>query len=338
MSKIGQKEKNFFKFLLTEYFTWWSISFVALNVYMPHRFLEITGGYYVAFQTYTFLTWFYALFLRREMPNMRKKYGEWALVTGASDGIGAALAIELAGRGFSVILIARTESKLESVAKSCLDRNPQIRVKVIVADFSKADRSCYPLIQKEIQGLEIGLLCNNVGIANEVPQRLHEQSDEFVRQCLEINTFATPTMTRMILPQMIERKRGCILNIGSASATHPTPMLALYSATKAFLTQFTSSIHYEYKDMGIDCISCSPYYVISNLSGITRETYLVCSSNRFAVDTLRQVGYGPRSNPYWVHNVFEWLASIYSKTPERLLIMMEKSRNRNQHKLDKKKE
>jgi len=128
------------------------------------------------------------------------------------------------------------------------------------------------------------------------------------------------------------------MNIGSASAAHPTPMLAVYSATKAYLNQLTSSMHYEYKDQGIDIICCAPYYVMSNLSGIKKETYLVCSSERFAKDAIRQLGYGHHSNPYIWHAVFEYLAGVYTKTPERLLVMMEKSRNRNNHKLEKDKE
>eukprot|EP00004_Rigifila_ramosa_P001930 TRINITY_DN11937_c0_g1_i2.p1 TRINITY_DN11937_c0_g1~~TRINITY_DN11937_c0_g1_i2.p1 ORF type:complete len:345 (-),score=82.18 TRINITY_DN11937_c0_g1_i2:37-1071(-) len=326
---IGVKEKNFFKFLLTEYS---AQSFLLMGVaicFYPRDTLSIVGAFVLLKSAFDLASWIRKMFFRKAMKDMPKRYGKWAVVTGASEGIGAAIAVELARRGFSIVLIARTESKMKGVAEQIKQTNSAAETRIIVADFSLHERSCYPLIASQIKDLDVGVLVNNVGVANDIPERLLDQDPEFVRRMIEINTVAAPTMCAMVLPKMVENRRGLIMNIGSASASHPTPLLAIYSATKAYLRQFSESLSYEYRPQGIDVICLAPYYVTSALSGIDRPSLLVCSAERFAQDCMKHVDDGSYSNPYWFHALFEYLAKIYPRTPQRLVIMMEKSRARN---------
>merc|ERR1719245_1839335 len=84
-------------------------------------------------------------------------------------------------------------------------------------------------------------------------------------QMLAINNNGTTLLTHTVLPYMMKRKSGAILNVSSGSCKHATPLLSIYSATKAFGNQLTRSMYYEYKEHGIDCLSITPYYFISGM-------------------------------------------------------------------------
>eukprot|EP00002_Diphylleia_rotans_P034053 TRINITY_DN728_c0_g1_i1.p1 TRINITY_DN728_c0_g1~~TRINITY_DN728_c0_g1_i1.p1 ORF type:complete len:342 (+),score=82.64 TRINITY_DN728_c0_g1_i1:54-1079(+) len=327
---MGVKERNFFRFLLLEY---WALSWLAIilsAVFFPSHILSIIGLYFVGSNLYELAKWLYKHFLRKPKSNLRAKYGGWALITGASEGIGRALALEYAARGFPIILISRTQSKLEGVAKEIRDRYKGIEVRIITADFSDQERKWMAKIKAETAGLEIGVLVNNVGSADSIPTDFLEVPDEFMNQMFELNIYAATLMTRIFMPQMVERKRGAVMNVGSCSASHPTPMLALYSATKAYLRQWSECLTYEYREKGIDVIMVSPYYVVSSLSGIKNASLLVPTAETFAEAALRDLGYGESySNPYYFHAFFEWASKIYSRTPERIHKMMKNSRERN---------
>eukprot|EP00002_Diphylleia_rotans_P033699 TRINITY_DN7191_c0_g1_i1.p1 TRINITY_DN7191_c0_g1~~TRINITY_DN7191_c0_g1_i1.p1 ORF type:complete len:345 (-),score=81.37 TRINITY_DN7191_c0_g1_i1:122-1156(-) len=327
---FGQKEQKFVRFLLTES---WATSWIIITVLTArkprHGFQYI--GMYVTFTTLVRLAkWLHKHFLRRPLPNLREKYGGWALITGASDGIGRALSFEFAKRGFPLILISRTQSKLETVANEIRSRHGNIAIKVVTADFSDPQRGWINTIKEQTSDLEVGVLVNNVGSADSIPTDFLDVSDEFMFQMFELNVFAATIMTRLLMPQMIVRGKGAVVNVGSCSAAHPTPMLALYSSTKAYLKQLTECIHYEYKEKNIDVLHVSPYYVVSSLSGIKKPTLLVPSAERFASDAMRDLGYGESySNSYWVHAAFEWISQVYSQTPQRLHLTMKRSRERN---------
>jgi len=328
---LGVKEKNFIKFLLFEFYVGWGVlGTVLLIALWPHKALTILGAGWLLVTGARLALWVNRMFVRKTKTITPARYGgSWAVVTGASDGIGRAFAIELGRRGFNVVLIARTQSKLESVAGEIAKANGAVKTLVIRADFSHHDRSCYDQIAKAIKGLDVGVLVNNVGIANDIPVQYHEGDAEFARMMIEVNCTSITRMSYMILPQMVARQNGAVINVGSASCAHATPMLAVYSATKAFIKQFSRSLTYEYKEENIDVLSVAPYYVISNLSGIKKPSLLVCTAERFVDDALNKLGYEVHSNPYWVHDFFEWGSTVYAGTPNRLLQVMKSSRDRN---------
>uniref|UniRef100_A0A8C7TPZ4 Hydroxysteroid (17-beta) dehydrogenase 12b n=1 Tax=Oncorhynchus mykiss TaxID=8022 RepID=A0A8C7TPZ4_ONCMY len=232
------------------------------------------------------------------------KLGKWAVVTGATDGIGKAYAEELARRGFSIVLISRTQEKLDDVAKS-IESKYGVETKSIAADFSATD--IYPKIEAGLTGLEVGVLVNNVGILNGL----------FIDTMVNINITSVCQMTRMVLPGMVERKKGAILNISSASGMYPCPLLTVYSASKAFVDFFSRGLEAEYKSKGILIQSVLPFFVATKLSKIRRATLDKPNPDRYVAAELNTVGLQSQTNGYLPHAVMGWLTTVLC--PARLL-------------------
>ncbi|KAJ0056505.1 hypothetical protein NL108_008352, partial [Boleophthalmus pectinirostris] len=169
-------------------------------------------------------------------------------VTGATDGIGKAYAEELARRGFSIVLISRSQDKLDDVAKA-VESKYGVQTKTIAADFSSVD--IYSNIEDGLRGLEIGVLVNNVGISYSYPEFFLRipNLNSFIDTMVNINIVSVCQMTDVT--QCNSRKKGAILNLSSASGMHPLPLLTVYSASKAFVDYFSQGLQAEYKSKGV---------------------------------------------------------------------------------------
>lgn len=146
----------------------------------------------------------------------------WALVTGASDGIGKAIASELSSRGFKVILHGRNHAKLEAVANELKGES-----KIFVMDGSKFSTNDIGKMQQELESLEIGILINNVSISNEF-QPLDELSYEHIESVLCLNISFVTYLTRTVLPSLKRQSRSLIINIGSYAGMYPPGTLSIY--------------------------------------------------------------------------------------------------------------
>ncbi len=170
-------------------------------------------------------------------------------MTGAGDGIGKSYCEQLAKRGLNIVLVSRTLSKLETVAKE-IETNYNVETKIIVVDFTK-EEGIYEKIEESIEGLEIGILVNNVGMIQEVPDYFITFSRQFFKDLINCNVMSMINMTRIVLPQMVDRKKGLIINIGSMASIVPAPLLNVYAASKAFVNKFSDDLRSEYKSQGI---------------------------------------------------------------------------------------
>nr|XP_033784167.1 testosterone 17-beta-dehydrogenase 3 isoform X3 [Geotrypetes seraphini] len=177
-----------------------------------------------------------------------RSMGEWAVVTGAGDGIGKAYVLELAKHGLNIVMISRTLEKMQKVASE-IEETTGRQVKIIQADFTKDD--IYENIEENIKGLEIGILVNNVGMLPCLFPRNFLNGPDDDKSVINCNITSATKMTRIILKQMEQRRKGLILNISSAIGTFPCPLYALYSASKAFLVSFSKALQAEYKSKGI---------------------------------------------------------------------------------------
>nr|XP_053650231.1 very-long-chain 3-oxoacyl-CoA reductase-B-like [Cherax quadricarinatus] len=160
-----------------------------------------------------------------------KKTGEWAVVTGATDGIGRAYAFELARLGLKVVLVSRNPFKLQNVAAE-INSKYGVDTKIIDVDFTKED--IYERLESEVGKLDVGVLVNNVGMSYDFPEYFTDISDcqEMCDRLINCNIKSLTHMTRIVLPGMVERKRGVIMNLSSLSSIIPAPLLAVYGATK----------------------------------------------------------------------------------------------------------
>ena len=131
------------------------------------------------------------------------------------------------------------------------------------------------------QDLDIGVLVNNVGMSYEHPQELLELSSTYVDTLINLNIVSLNAMTRIVLPQMVERKKGAIINISSFLAAIPSPLLSVYSASKSYVDLISQGMAKEYSSKGITVQCVLPGYVTSKLSKIRRPSLTVPTPNAF---------------------------------------------------------
>lgn len=176
----------------------------------------------------------------------------YALVTGASQGIGRAMARDLAAMGYNTILVARRTEVLESVAEEL--RALGTTSEVLAADLgveADVDRVIATMAEREIS-----IIINSAGIASFGP--FMEQDWQYETNQFNINATAVFRLTRAALDQMLPRRRGAICNVGSAAGNSPIPNNATYVFTKAGVNTFTEALHYELKGSGVSCTLLAP--------------------------------------------------------------------------------
>ncbi len=177
--------------------------------------------------------------------------GAWALVTGASSGIGLSLAHKLAERGMNLVLVARSQERLEKLA----DKLP-VETEVLIADLSKATQRKSVAQRVRSKSLPIDLLVNNAGIWNFTPFVEMKQTD--LQQMISVNLLALVELTHAAVPQMVARSHGAVMNISSIAGFLPLPYEATYGATKAFVTSFSQGLYAELKESGVHVCAVAP--------------------------------------------------------------------------------
>ena len=175
------------------------------------------------------------------------------LVTGASSGIGEAMARELASRGHSLILVARTEAALKKLSAE-LEVKHRITAQVLPADLGNADAAAQLEKACRERGWVVDGLVNCAGLG--YCGALTDLKPEGETNVIQVNVTALVAMTRQFLPAMIARKRGHILNVASTGSFQPVPYFATYGASKAFVRSFSRAVAYELKRTGVT-ITCS---------------------------------------------------------------------------------
>lgn len=183
----------------------------------------------------------------------RNKYGPWALVTGASDGIGQAIAHDLAADGFDLVLVARRRSKLEALAAE-LSTQHGIQTQVIAADLS--DPTAVAAVIAAVQGTDIGLLVAAAGYGSS-GYFLDQPLDQELNM-LDLNTRAVAAMAHHFGQRFAQQGRGGIILFSSLVAFQGVPMSANYAATKAYIQSFAEALHAELAPLGVDVLATAP--------------------------------------------------------------------------------
>lgn len=177
----------------------------------------------------------------------KQKYGPWALITGASSGIGVEFARQLAARGLNVVIAARRKERLESLAREIKQKHG-VKTRVIAIDLTEPDY--LKRIQAETSDLDIGLLVNNAGAG--VPGAFLKQSLQSRTNVVHLNVTAPMQLAYHFGQKMVQRNCGGILLVSSISGYMGTPYMSNYAATKAYLLTLGEGLSVELKPHGID--------------------------------------------------------------------------------------
>ncbi|GAA3737234.1 SDR family oxidoreductase [Plantactinospora mayteni] len=180
---------------------------------------------------------------------------ETALVTGASSGIGAEFARQLAARGHDLVLVARSAAPMQELA-AVLRQTHGVRVEVITQDLAEPDAAACVLDGLRSRGLKVDLLVNNAGFGT--CGRFEEISRLRDHEQLMVNVVALTDLTHALVPPMLKRGRGAVVNVASTAAFQPTAYFAVYSAAKAFVLNFSLALWTEYRDRGVKVLALCP--------------------------------------------------------------------------------
>jgi len=209
-----------------------------------------------------------------------------ALITGASSGIGADLARLFARDGYDLVLVARSEGKLHELAKEL-----GVTSTVIVADLVKPDAAqviADTLIEKSIN---IDVLVNNAGVG--LAGAFIENDLRTELEMIQVNVVALTQLTKLLLPGMVSRKRGRILNVASTAAFQPGPLMAVYYATKAYVLSFSEAIADELRETPVTVTALCPGPTATGFGSVAgmEETRLFTMRKPMSSAKVAKIGY-----------------------------------------------
>jgi uncharacterized protein len=233
--------------------------------------------------------------------SMRERYGEWALITGASAGIGTAFARRLAREGMSCVVAARREDRLQTLARE-LSRDYQVPTRVVAVDLSAPDGA--DKLIDAVKDIEIGVLVNNAGVG--YAGAFEKQDTERLRQLVQLNCVSPVVVTSRLLPAIRARGRGAVIFTGSVAGHQPVPLNGVYSASKAFDLYLGESLWAELQGTGVDVLVLEPGPTETEFQQVAGETTHAGEPPEKVVDVaLDALGRQPSVISGW----FNWLQS-----------------------------
>lgn len=212
-----------------------------------------------------------------------------ALITGASSGIGAAFARELAAKGSNLVLVARRLDRLENLGSELSKRHG---VKVLVVALDLTAESAIPTLETEIknQGLKIDLLINNAGFGTSGEFETEDLARVFSE--IDLNVKALVGLTHSLIHGMLERREGAVINVASTAAFQPVPTMAVYGATKAFVLSFSEALWAEFEGRGVRVLALCPggtetdFFEIAGSKGTGAKRQTPAAVAEFAISAL----------------------------------------------------
>jgi short-subunit dehydrogenase len=246
---------------------------------------------------------------------LAERYGGWAIVTGASAGIGAEFARALARDGMPCVLVARREDRLRELAEE-LAQSWKVETRVVAADLAEPEG--VDAVCKAVSDLDVGVLVNNAGFG--YAGALHKQDPARLEQMIRLNCVAPVVLTQRLLAGLITRGRGAVIVVGSGAGRQPVPFMSVYAATKGFDLLFGEALWAEVRERGIDVQVLQPGPVATEFEDVAGEKRTDPGLDQSAFDVVRvsleTLGYAPSATTSW--RVFA-LATLGRFAPRSLL-------------------
>ena len=241
--------------------------------------------------------------------------GSWALITGASDGLGKAFAQELARHGFNLVLASRTQSKLD-----CLKDELQalgVQVRTVAVDLSDTSPHTYERLANAVRELDLSVLINCVGAT--VHRRFADVPARNLRHLLAVNVNTTATVTHTMLPFLLRHsastgRQSALLNVGSIVGRFYWPGTQLYGACKSFIDHLTVPLAFEYRNQ-LDVLSYQPTVMSTSMATGTEPAAITISPQQAAQAALAHLGHTVASHGHWRHGL---LAAFLAVLPSAL--------------------
>jgi uncharacterized protein len=215
----------------------------------------------------------------------KEKYGSWAIITGASSGIGVEFARQIAANGLNIMLVARRKQLLDALAEE-LSRQYSVECRTVEADLSQD--GFQQLIFDACKGLDVGLLVNNAGMNCE--GHFYRGSLDRNLQMLQLNTKAPFILAYEFGKLFIERGKGGIIFTSSISAFSAHPYLSHYAATKAYILSLAESMNYELKDKNVDVLALCPGMTKSEMTKGMKEGPMLMETGPVVKAALDNLG------------------------------------------------
>ena len=212
-----------------------------------------------------------------------------ALVTGASAGIGRSIARELAARGYAPVLVARRGPRLEELAREVRDTHG-VDAWVVEADLSVDEGPDRVVDEVRRLGLDVDLLVNNAGLGQFGDYTKLDPAQEQAQ--VHVNVVALTRLTKRILPAMVERGRGRVLNVASTAAFFPGPLMAVYYATKAYVLSYSIALADETRGTGVSVTCLCPGPVETEFQAVAGTEYSDLHKNSVVLDVERVAAEG----------------------------------------------
>ncbi|KAI9139251.1 hypothetical protein BKA69DRAFT_1086821 [Paraphysoderma sedebokerense] len=241
----------------------------------------------------------------------------WAVITGASDGIGREFATQLAGKKFNVVLVSRTESKLKDLARHIEDTY-NVKTKVVAMDFTKTNDESYRNLKAALEETpDIGVLVNNVGTNHDYPTPFLQEHQSLCEDIINVNIIGTMRVTRMVAPKMVTARKGLIINIGSFAGLLPQPFLSVYSGSKSFLLTWSQALGKELAKDNVLVECLNTYFVVSSMSKIRRPNFTTPTPKHYVASVLKRIG-NPggssipfTSSPFFSHAILNFVVENF---------------------------
>jgi len=283
--------------------------------------LAAFGAVVLCYQTFKLMKWVTLMLRCYAFPTYPDftKYGKWAVITGGGDGIGKAVAHQLAGRGMSIAIISLLPDQLREVSED-IEKKYNVEVRTLQTDFDTSDPKIYEDIRDFLSGLDdIGVLVNNVGFSppiyefSEVPN-----VDRICHSILNVNVLPMCRMTQLILPGMKQRRRGLIMNMSSIAARRPMPFMAIYGSTKSLICHFSESLALENADYGIEIQTVMPSLVRTRLTYEQDLSFFNVAPSAFARSLMGTVGKMKKTSGCFAHEIRT--SVVYAFIPDFMFV------------------
>ncbi len=217
------------------------------------------------------------------MKNL-KEYGGYALVTGASAGIGTEFARQIAAQGVSCVLVARRQDRLEALRDE-LTRAHKVDVRCVAFDLSRED--CAERLLEATKDIPVGILVNNAGFGDG--GAFETKRPERMAEMIKLNCIAPALLSRAYVPAMLERKRGAIVMVSSGLGIVACPYEAVYGATKAFDLSLGEALSSELEGTGVDVVTICPAATATEFLAVEGFTEEECKKAYRNADTAEYI-------------------------------------------------